>query len=299
MKKILAISMLITITLINLTAKAQEPEPALASVTYEFIHVYDTSKRDQPIKEDMILFLGQNSSKYVSLNLGGKTIKAVNTPPATGGNTIVVHAIPMATVYGWGATQETIFQHIKENKLNKIASLGIVHYLIELPLPKIDWKIDAATRTIGGYTCQKAVGDFAGRTYTAWFTPDLPFRNGPWKLSGLPGLILEATDAKNEVAFLFKAFSRDTADQNTGANSWHKRLVRVEEKAFARASETYLNDPVGVGQSQHPAGSRAPLLGYKDSTGKFYIGGEASTRFEKYRKEKLGPNYNPLELIKQ
>jgi GLPGLI family protein len=297
MKKIPALLAVITLLFMKLPTAAQEAEPVLASVTYEFIHVYDTSKRDKPIREEMILFLGQNSSKYVNLKLWGRPIKSVNAPPANSGNTIVVTAIPVATVYGWGATQETLFQHIKENKLNKVASLSTANYLIELPLPKIDWKIDAATRSIGGYTCQKAIGDYAGRTYTAWFTPDLPFRNGPWKLSGLPGLILEARDAKNEVLFLFKEFSKDNADQNTGA--WHKRLVKVEEKAFIRASEAYLNDPVGVSQSQHPAGSRVPLLGYKDSTGKFYTGEQASALFEKYRKERLAPGYNPLELIKQ
>jgi GLPGLI family protein len=297
MKRIHSLFTIIYILFISQQTTAQEAEPVLASVTYEFIHVYDTSKRDKPIREEMILFLGQNSSKYVNLKLWGRPIQSANTPPANSGNTIVVTAIPVATVFGWGATQETLFQHIKENKLNKVASLSTANYLIELPLPKIEWKIDAATRTIGGYTCQKAIGDYAGRTYTAWFTPDLPFRNGPWKLSGLPGLILEARDAKNEVLFLFKAFSKDNADQNTGA--WHKRLVKVEEKAFIRASEAYLNDPVGVSQSQHPAGSRVPLLGYKDSTGKFYTGGEASVLFEKYRKERLAPGYNPLELIKQ
>jgi|GEM_PF-6526845 GLPGLI family protein len=43
-----------------------------------------------------------------------------------------------------------------------------------------------------GYTAKKATTTFRGRNYTAYFTLDIPINDGPWKLFGLPGLILEA-----------------------------------------------------------------------------------------------------------
>jgi GLPGLI family protein len=67
--------------------------------------------------------------------------------------------------------------------------------------PLIDWKISSDTATFGGLHCQKATGHFKGRDYTAWFCPDLPVHTGPWKLNGLPGVIVDAHDAKNEVVF--------------------------------------------------------------------------------------------------
>lgn len=68
-------------------------------------------------------------------------------------------------------------------------------------VPTINWKIQSDRKQILGYTCTKAIGKFRGRTYVVWFAPFLPYYIGPWKLSGLPGLILEAHDTDNMFAF--------------------------------------------------------------------------------------------------
>ena len=52
--------------------------------------------------------------------------------------------------------------------------------------------------TFMGYDCRKATVDFAGRTYTAWFTPEIPLPFGPYKFGGLPGLILKIEDAERQ-----------------------------------------------------------------------------------------------------
>ena len=62
-----------------------------------------------------------------------------------------------------------------------------------------DWQlIPDSTTTIIGYHCQLAKTNFKGRTWLAWYAEDIPVSEGPWKLCGLPGLILRAYDAQQQ-----------------------------------------------------------------------------------------------------
>ena len=59
---------------------------------------------------------------------------------------------------------------------------------------KIQWTIiDSVKKEIMGYSCTLATCSFRGRQYQAYFSPDIPFFTGPWKLAGLPGTILDAS----------------------------------------------------------------------------------------------------------
>lgn len=64
----------------------------------------------------------------------------------------------------------------------------------------INWKIDSiAEKKIENFNCKKAIGEFRGRAYEVWFTEDIPISFGPWKLWGLPGLIVEAKDLNSDI----------------------------------------------------------------------------------------------------
>ena len=76
-------------------------------------------------------------------------------------------------------------------------------YLSIDTLVRINWKLIDRQKRIGKFTCQQAEALFRGRKYEVWFTTEVPVSAGPWKLQGLPGLILEAYDDKNEVHYLF------------------------------------------------------------------------------------------------
>lgn len=65
-----------------------------------------------------------------------------------------------------------------------------------------NWKlIDSANIVIKGFSCKKAEINFGGRKWIATYTLDIPFQDGPYKFSGLPGLILEVFSVDNEHSF--------------------------------------------------------------------------------------------------
>ena len=83
-----------------------------------------------------------------------------------------------------------------------------INFIWTKPIPKIDWDILDLERNIGDFTARLAVGDFGGRTYEAWFTEEIPVPFGPYKLNGLPGLILEAFSRDEFVRYRFKSFKK-------------------------------------------------------------------------------------------
>jgi hypothetical protein len=144
--------------------------------------------------------------------------------------------------------------------------------LVESPIPVIDWRISSDTARFGGLLCQKATGHFKGRDYTAWFCSDLPVHTGPWKLNGLPGVIVDARDTKNEVVFEFNGVQKPTlqesqtvGDPNTPEKDLPPILrglnynpylieppataIKATAKEFDKLKETMRKDPKGFSQA--------------------------------------------------
>ena len=86
-----------------------------------------------------------------------------------------------------------------------------------------DWKITPEQRIINGFNSFKATGNYRGRNYILWFTPEIPINNGPWKFSGLPGLIIKVQDEDNEV--FFDLISLKNTDVNVCSN-FHSQLKK-------------------------------------------------------------------------
>ena len=86
-----------------------------------------------------------------------------------------------------------------------------------------DWTITEDTLTVLNYPCQKATTKFRGRNYSAWFTLDIPIGDGPWKLCGLPGMILKAEDANG--IFHFQAIGIEQTPNETVNKPTDRKIV--------------------------------------------------------------------------
>ena len=71
----------------------------------------------------------------------------------------------------------------------------------EEPMPDFHWELTDSVVTILGYECRGAQCDFRGRHWTAFYCEDIPVMEGPWKLCGLPGLIMLAEADGGEYTF--------------------------------------------------------------------------------------------------
>ncbi len=284
------------------SVKAQQGQPAMLNVVYEFTHINDLSKPSKPYREDMLLVLGLTESRYTRnfKKIQIQSLKKTRDTESTGrsGN-ISVMGGPVAVVSVKPETNKEIFQLLQSNQLNITATLGMQTYLIAGVLPAIKWNVINEVKTIGNYICQKAIGEYAGRVYTAWFAPDLPYHNGPWKLSGLPGLILEAEDSKKEVQFLFKELYKAVENESTiSLNGNSFTFVKTNVNSFAKLENAYNQNPTAAFQAQLPSNAPKVQTIFIDESGQTTFGEQAKSLIEKNKKEAKLKNYNPLELIK-
>ncbi len=79
------------------------------------------------------------------------------------------------------------------------------HCIVTDTFGTIPWILHPEHKRFGQYDCRRATGKYRGRDYEAWYTLDIPIPTGPFKLGGLPGLILEAQTLDGIVKFQFSS----------------------------------------------------------------------------------------------
>ncbi len=228
--------LLLFFSILSISCQAQT-DTSLLSVRYRFSHIKDTTKPEVVYTENMLLLIGAFISKYKSADKemldsinNATMMQQFKEQDGTGNFKIDMRGTKTANSIVYYKSDLT-------KTLNVLQSLG-QKYLIESELPSINWTIASETKTIQNYTCQKATTIFKGRHYVAWFCPDLPYSNGPWKLGGLPGLILEAYDLNGTVKFLFDAITKVSQPLELP-----KRAVKITPAEYNKLLELREKDP--------------------------------------------------------
>jgi GLPGLI family protein len=174
-------------------------EPAKLIVNYSMEYQQDSLNSNFIKQEDMMLIIGENTSKYISYNYyhADSLTRGMSFSEFQKLVSDVDHPLPLVRF-------QTVF--IKNYPIGEITCTDHIiggSFKYEENLDVFDWELLPDTSTFKGFKVQKAICNYGGREWTAWFSKDIPFNDGPYKFNGLPGLILKIQDSKKHYFFEF------------------------------------------------------------------------------------------------
>jgi GLPGLI family protein len=72
-------------------------------------------------------------------------------------------------------------------------------------ITSLKFDLTGQTKVISNYNCNQAKLKLNGRNYDIWFTTEINTNFGPFKINGLPGLIVELKEETNKISISLKS----------------------------------------------------------------------------------------------
>ncbi|MBQ9288312.1 MAG: GLPGLI family protein [Bacteroidaceae bacterium] len=133
-------------------------------------------------------------------------------------------------------TSEIWKNHPEKRQITYLNRTFMDSWVYTQDFPDFQWEIlPDSTQTILEHPCMMAVGNYAGRTWKVWFTVEIPVSDGPWKLCGLPGLILKAEDKRGEFFYTAIGIQQITAPMPTN----FKEPLKTTRERYLKIQEDY------------------------------------------------------------
>lgn len=142
-----------------------------------------------------------------------------------------------------GEEWEYIYKNIPSGKITGAMLYDGETRYYEEDYEKPNWVILDSVKTISGIECILASTNYRGREWNAWFAPDIAVQEGPWKLTGLPGLILEAYDTKKHYKFLFSGVKYSKV-LNVGRYIFSHSPVKMSRDDYLQRRYRYITRPL-------------------------------------------------------
>lgn len=134
-------------------------------------------------------------------------------------------------------------------------------------VPRMKWTLLKGEKKFNNLICKKAKTTFRGRTYNVLYTENIPIATGPWKLNGLPGLILFAEDAEGiykweakNIRYPYVEKKIDLKDVYTNRDKYKKTSF----KAFDQILNTAINNKIKISRARNT--SRESISGFSYNT---------------------------------
>ena len=136
-----------------------------------------------------------------------------------------------------------VLKNYPDGKITVTDEIVPFDYIYEEKQVEIGWTLGGDTLMVCGYLCYNAHASFGGREWTVWFAPEIAVSEGPWKLRGLPGLILKAEDDSG--SHFFEAFCFRKASTPIYLNRNFSQ-IKIKKEKFLHDKFSFENDPLGA-----------------------------------------------------
>lgn len=232
------------------TVRAQETFRAVYDTSCSFKKGASVFEQKRALNKDSVTYpcaLEIHADKSYFYNyakmLRDSTAKAVFTETND-----AMMAFSAARKYKAGGPQMTIRSLFGELRRTTGHEILRDYYSYEEEMSRPEWMIDeSVTEVRSGYRCHRATAKYLGRQWSVWYTPEIPTPAGPWKLWGLPGLIVDARDDSGRFSFEMTSFGKVAPEMMT--EDVTKYMIKGDIKTDTKAKvlkllEAYVSNPM-------------------------------------------------------
>ena len=203
-------------------------------VEYEVRQEFDRSVIKQPTSKVTEMLNNSDDKRYYyelfanNNNSNFHRIDQINNAQNRSTPTIGLPTIISSDIYKDFKSKELYENSVMKPKL-----------FIKDSIQTFPWVLSKEESTILGYRVRKATYTNPTQTVQAWYSPDLPFRDGPSRFNGLPGLILqinfEVTMVVNFVSNV--SFTAIDVKPYNGVIELPKKAIKVSKEEFNQEIE--------------------------------------------------------------
>ena len=248
--------LLVTLVVLAASVCAVQAQQTLVTYTPDGVKTYDTveppsevldttrfvvsyrmlyqqrPENEHPMEDLLLLEVGRNMTKFYSYKTWQTDSLVRATPPEQ----------VMANLGSFhGGVQDVLFRAQSAGRLTHTDQIGMDHLLYTEPLPDCGWELADGERTILGYVCRRAACTFRGRSYEAWYAPEIAVSCGPWKFGGLPGLILAIRDD----AGVLDLEATGVEQRVEPIRMTDRNYLKTNRKKYLDLKQKAMTDPVG------------------------------------------------------
>ncbi|MFC0425606.1 GLPGLI family protein [Chryseobacterium scophthalmum] len=270
---------------------------------YDYKFIPDSTDKANVLKEIMLLDIDKSGSKYY----GQEKFIADSTSQADlerqlklSPNNISISRNDKPGMITYKVTKQ--YPDFKTHLFTRISNDS---YKIEED-KKPEWKILPDKQKIGEYNAQKATTKYGGREWTAWFSTDLPFQDGPYKFYGLPGLIVKIEDktGSHSLTLVGNKTIQTTTEkemnlpQGVQLYGMGGKDIEINKAQFKKAWKAYKSDPTKNMREMMSKSSDTNKVIFKTKTAdgrEISDPNQVFREMEKKAKEGFKKNNNPIE----